>query len=99
MWHPAVLPDLVTANQGEEGILEVCELLVSRGVGIEAGLLSPGDARSSSPLVSQPAVSVRAMVEPLDADPSDAVANAEAIENILHEAGVGDDDPERLRHH
>jgi uncharacterized protein (DUF849 family) len=31
------LPDLVTANQGEDGILDVCELLISRGVGIEAG--------------------------------------------------------------
>jgi uncharacterized protein (DUF849 family) len=31
---------------------------------------------------------VRAMVEPLDADPSNAVAHAEAIENTLHEAGV-----------
>jgi hypothetical protein len=31
---------------------------------------------------------VRAMVEPLDADPSNAVAYAEAIESTLHEAGV-----------
>jgi hypothetical protein len=28
------------------------------------------------------------MVEPLDADPADAVAHAEAIENTLQEAGV-----------
>jgi uncharacterized protein (DUF849 family) len=82
-----VLPDLVTANQGEEGILEVCELLVSRGVGIEAGLLSIGDARQ---FVAADVAGrcVRAMVEPLDADPSDAVAHAEAIENTLHEADV-----------
>jgi uncharacterized protein (DUF849 family) len=82
-----VLPDLVTANQGEDGILEVCELLVSRGVGIEAGLLTLGDARQ---FVTAGVASrcVRAMVEPLDADPSDAVAHAEAIENTLHEAGV-----------
>jgi len=39
------MPDLVTANQGDDGILDVCELLVSRGVGIEAGLLSLGDAQ------------------------------------------------------
>src|SRR5450756_2321164 len=39
------LPDLVTANQGEEGILELCKLLLSRGVEIEAGLLSAEDAR------------------------------------------------------
>src|SRR6476620_5110906 len=40
------LPDLVTANQGEPGIVELCELLLSRGVGIEAGLLTIEDARA-----------------------------------------------------
>ena len=30
----------MTANQGEDGILELCELLIARGIGIEAGLLS-----------------------------------------------------------
>ncbi|MGH3318999.1 MAG: 3-keto-5-aminohexanoate cleavage protein [Streptosporangiaceae bacterium] len=28
------LPDLVTANQGEEGIVALCEALIARGVGI-----------------------------------------------------------------
>jgi uncharacterized protein (DUF849 family) len=41
-----VLPDLVTANQGEEGILEVCELLVSRGRGHRRS----GSPRSTAPL-------------------------------------------------
>jgi hypothetical protein len=40
------MPDLVTVNQGEPGIVELCELLLSRGVGIEAGLLSSDDARA-----------------------------------------------------
>jgi uncharacterized protein (DUF849 family) len=39
------LPDLVTANQGENDILALCDLLIARGVGIEAGLLSLDDAR------------------------------------------------------
>ncbi len=39
------LPELVTANQGEPGIAELCELLIERGIGIEAGLLSLADAR------------------------------------------------------
>jgi uncharacterized protein (DUF849 family) len=39
------LPDLVTTNQGEEGIIPLCELLMSRGVDLEAGLLSVEDAR------------------------------------------------------
>ena len=40
------LPDLVTANQGEEGIVELCEHLIGRGVGIEAGLLALDDAHA-----------------------------------------------------
>lgn len=81
------LPDLVTANQGEDGIADLCELLVSRGVGIEAGLLSLGDARA---FVASGAARwcVRVMVEPLDADPDAAVAHAEAIEKLVTEAGI-----------
>src|ERR1700733_7671906 len=40
------MPELVTANQGEQGIRELCELLLSRNVEIEAGLLSEKDARA-----------------------------------------------------
>ena len=82
------LPDLVTATQGEEGILDLCELLLSRGVGIEAGLLTLDDAIAfvDSGISSRCA---RAMVEPLEPDPDDAVALAGAIERTLAEGGVG----------
>jgi len=82
------LPELVTANQGEEGILDLCALLVERGVGIEAGLLSVDDAHAfvASGIAGQ---CVRAMVEPLGEDPDMAVAEAEAIENVLAIAGIG----------
>ena len=80
-------PDLVTANQGEDGILELCELLMARGIGIEAGLLSLDDARRFV-AADIAARCIRAMVEPLDADPDVAVAHAEAIERTLAEAGV-----------
>jgi uncharacterized protein (DUF849 family) len=81
------LPELVTANQGEEGIRELCDLLIARGVGIEAGLLSLADARlfAETGLARRCA---RALVEPLDPDPGDAVEHAEAIEGVLDEAGV-----------
>ena len=81
------LPDLVTANQGEEGILELCEHLLQRGVGIEAGLLSLGDARAfvHSGMADR---CVRVLVEPLDADPEAAVAHAAAIEQVLLAAGI-----------
>lgn len=81
------LPDLATANQGEEGILEVCELLIERGVGIEAGLLGLGDAEAfvHSGMANR---CVRVLVEPLDPDPESAVAHAAAIEGILLAAGI-----------
>ncbi len=81
------LPDLVTANQGEVGIVELCEHLMERGVGIEAGLLSLDDAYAfvRSGLAHQ---CVRALVEPLDSDPVDAVAHAAAIEEVLMAAGI-----------
>jgi uncharacterized protein (DUF849 family) len=81
------IPDLVTANMGEEGILELCELLIGRGIGIEAGLLSHADAHAFAALGLAPRC-VRAMVEPLDPDPLDAVAHAEAIEQALAEGGI-----------
>lgn len=81
------LPDLVTANQGEEGILELCDLLLSRGVGIEAGLLSLDDARAfvRSGIAAK---CVRVLVEPLDAGPERAVAHASEMERELAAAGV-----------
>jgi uncharacterized protein (DUF849 family) len=81
------LPDLVTANQGERGILELCEHLVAFGVGIEAGLLSMSDAETfaGSGLTDR---CVRVLVEPLDPDPADAVAHAAAIEGVLSGAGI-----------
>ena len=82
-----VFPDLVTANQGEPGIVELSEWLIDRGVGIEAGLLSPGDARAfvTSPLRDR---CRRVLIEPLDPDPTRALADAAEIETILAVAGV-----------
>jgi uncharacterized protein (DUF849 family) len=81
------LPDLVTANQGEPGILELCELLLERQIGVEAGLLSLEDAHAFVESGIAPRCA-RAMVEPLDAEPDDAVAHAEAMELALVEGGV-----------
>jgi uncharacterized protein (DUF849 family) len=81
------MPDLVTANQGEDGILEVCELLLARGIGIEAGLLSVRDAQLfvATGLASR---CRRVMIEPLDANPDEAVRHAEAMERMVIDAGI-----------
>jgi uncharacterized protein (DUF849 family) len=81
------LPDLVTANQGEEGIVELCEHLLERGVGIEAGLLEGADAEVfvESRIAHR---CTRVLVEPLDADPETAVTHAAAIEEVLARADI-----------
>ena len=81
------MPELVSANQGEPGIAELCGELIERGVGIEAGLLSVADAEAfvRSGLGDS---CVRALIEPLDPDPAQAVADAAAMEAILVGAGI-----------
>jgi uncharacterized protein (DUF849 family) len=81
------VPELVTANQGEAGIVQLCELLLSRGVAIEAGLLSCDDARAfvHSGLADR---CRRVLIEPLDADPDVAVQHAAKMEEIVVSAGI-----------
>lgn len=81
------LPDLVTANQGEAGIAELCAMLLSRGVKIEAGLLTPGDARVfvASGLASR---CLRVLIEPLETNAEEALRNAATMEGILLSAGI-----------
>ena len=84
-WH--TLPDLVTANQGEAGIVEMCEWLMNRGVGIEAGLLSAADARTFAQWPGRHRC-VQVLIEPLDPEPERAVAHAAEMERIVRDAGV-----------
>lgn len=81
------LPDLVTANQGEPGIGELCELLLSRGVGIEAGLLSIEDARAfvRSGLAGR---CRRVLIEPLDLDPDVALQHAAQMDAVVLSAAI-----------
>jgi uncharacterized protein (DUF849 family) len=81
------LPELVTANQGEAGIVELCDHLSARGVGIEAGLLALEDAHAFVASGLAPRC-VRVLLEPLDAEPERAVAHAAAMEQVLSDAGI-----------
>jgi uncharacterized protein (DUF849 family) len=80
-------PDLVTANQGEPGIVALCDLLLDRGVEIEAGLLRAADAEAFVASGLAPRC-VRVLVEPLDPDADRAVEHAAEIERIVAEAGI-----------
>jgi uncharacterized protein (DUF849 family) len=81
------LPDLVTANQGEAGIVPLSEYLLSRGVGIEAGLLTVGDASAFVASGLAPHCR-RILIEPLELDVTVALGNAAAMEAIVRSAGI-----------
>jgi uncharacterized protein (DUF849 family) len=81
------MPDLVTVNQGEPGIVALSELLLSRGVGLEAGLLTAEDARAfvRSGLADR---CRRVLIEPEDEVEDAAVQHAAVMEDILFRAGI-----------
>lgn len=81
------LPDLVTANQGEAGIAVLCEYLLSRGVEIEAGLLTADDAKAFVASGLAPRCR-RILIEPLELDVATALRNAAAMEAIVLSAGI-----------
>jgi uncharacterized protein (DUF849 family) len=82
-----VLPDFVSVNVVEPGFGELTDLLVRRGIGVEAGLWSLDDAGRF--LASDlPRRSLRVLVEADDVDPDAAVATARAIARRIEGAGV-----------
>lgn len=65
----------------------MCELLLSRGVAIEAGLLTIDDAKAfvASGLAGR---CRRVLIEPLDLDPESAVRHAAIMEETVVSAGI-----------
>jgi uncharacterized protein (DUF849 family) len=79
------LPDYASVNLFEPGSAELCELLASRGVGIEAGVWTRDDARL---LVERGLRPLRVLVETGDAGAEDPVAAAVEIDELLVGAGL-----------
>ena len=77
-----VLPDFVSVNLIEDGAVELCRRLQSRGVGVEAGLgtLADVEVLRQSGLAR---ATVRLLVEVEPEDPEEAVALAAAIDDAL----------------
>lgn len=80
-------PDHASVNFSESGAVALAEALLGRGIGVEAGIWSPEDAERliASGLATRVA---RILVEPVDPDPSEALAAIEAIHTVLDRAGV-----------
>lgn len=89
-----VLPDFASVNFHEARAFEVAELLLSRGVGVEAGLwhLAAADLLVASGLAPR---CLRMLIEPMQPDVESALANAAAIAAALDRARV---DSARLLH-
>jgi uncharacterized protein (DUF849 family) len=79
------LPDYASANVGEPGFAELCELLTLRGVAIEAGVWTLADAGS---LLESGVVPLRVLVETSDAHVADPVGAAAEIDAALREGGL-----------
>lgn len=82
------LPDCVSLNVGEEGWVELGELLVERGIDIEIGLWAPDHPERLAESGLERAC-MRALVEPQDTAPAVAIATAGAIDGGLERVGIG----------
>jgi uncharacterized protein (DUF849 family) len=89
-----VLPDFASVNFSEEGATEVARLLIERGIGVEAGLATIGDALvlADSGLGHN---CLRILVEVEDEEPEAAVAAAAGIADELRSLGL---DAPQLHH-
>lgn len=76
-----VQPDFASVNLSEKGALDLIRLLLSRGVGVEAGIWNASSARTltESGLADQ---CLRILLEPAEAA-GDAQANLAAIQAVL----------------
>jgi uncharacterized protein (DUF849 family) len=82
------LPDCVSLNVGEDGWVELGELLAERGIDIEIGLSVPDHPEQLAESGLQRAC-LRALIEPQDTAPAVAIATAGAIDGWLERVGIG----------
>lgn len=77
-----VLPDFASVNFDEPGIEELCQALLARGIGVEAGLSRP----TQVPLLRQFSLAercLRILIEPVEEEHEAALATARAIIQAL----------------
>jgi len=81
------LPDFASVNFVEAGALQVCEVLLTGGIGIEAGLSTSVDALWLRDSGIAPRC-LRVLIEPDEDDPAAALATAAAIIAVLDAADI-----------
>jgi uncharacterized protein (DUF849 family) len=77
-----VMPDYASVNVSEEGSVALIQLLLDRGIGVEAGLWTVADAENllASGLADR---CLRFLLEAMEAEPDAALANVTAMEGLL----------------
>jgi uncharacterized protein (DUF849 family) len=81
------LPDFVSANVFEAGFAELCDLLLERGIGIEAGLWNVDHVDLLAGVPTWPRF-LRLLVESIVPEPDAAVAGAAAMSTRLDALGI-----------
>ena len=83
-----LVPDFASVNMDEAGAPAIVDLLLAKGVGIEAGIASPAAAEV---LVrsGRGGACLRVLLEPGEPSLAAARANASAIERLLDAAAIG----------
>lgn len=83
-----VLPDFASVNFGEDGAIELATLLLSRGVGVEAGLcdVEAAEVFLSSGLAAR---CVRVLLEPQEQEMKLALETVSAMEKLLDAGRAG----------
>jgi uncharacterized protein (DUF849 family) len=81
------LPDFASVNFSEPGALELCAILLEKGVGVEAGLFTDADARLliASGLAAR---CLRVLLEPREAEAHAAMETVTKMERVLDDANV-----------
>jgi uncharacterized protein (DUF849 family) len=87
-WTGPDRPDYASINMNEPGIEELADLLTSLGIGIEAGVWTPGDARVLGASGFRDRIQW-VLMEPEDTTPADAVASAAEAAAELTRLGIG----------
>jgi uncharacterized protein (DUF849 family) len=82
-----VLPDFASVNFSEEGAAELTELLLSRGVGVEAGLCDAGDAEIFVDSGLAPRC-LRVLLEPQEQEIETARAAVNKMRLVLDDLGA-----------
>jgi uncharacterized protein (DUF849 family) len=82
-----VLPDFASLNFSEPGVVELCNALLSKGIGVEAGISNEEDAHLLVKLGLADHC-LRILIEPDGEGPAAALATSESIIRILDDVGI-----------